>query len=90
MAAQALVALLSPSLLIKRRVTNRPVIYAVLPLNQLLARRENQGAYAYDYGDVSGYTDHADVQGHNFMPPGIHTGGFALSRGFAPGFKVAP
>jgi pyridoxal-phosphate dependent TrpB-like enzyme len=36
-----------------------------------------KGIYAYDYGDVSGYTPLMKMYtlGHNFMPPGIHAGG---------------
>ncbi len=36
-----------------------------------------KGAYAYDYGDVSGYTPLMKMYtlGHDFMPPGIHAGG---------------
>jgi pyridoxal-phosphate dependent TrpB-like enzyme len=36
-----------------------------------------KGVYAYDYGDVSGYTPLMKMYtlGHNFMPPGIHAGG---------------
>ncbi|WP_420465990.1 TrpB-like pyridoxal phosphate-dependent enzyme [Panacagrimonas sp.] len=36
-----------------------------------------QGAYAYDYGDASGYTPIMKMYtlGHDFMPPGIHAGG---------------
>ena len=36
-----------------------------------------KGAYAYDYGDVSGYTPIMQMYtlGHDFMPPGIHAGG---------------
>jgi pyridoxal-phosphate dependent TrpB-like enzyme len=36
-----------------------------------------KGAYAYDYGDASGYTPIMKMYtlGHNFMPPGIHAGG---------------
>ena len=36
-----------------------------------------KGAYAYDYGDVSGYTPIMRMYtlGHDFMPPGIHAGG---------------
>jgi tryptophan synthase beta chain len=36
-----------------------------------------KGAYAYDYGDVSGYTPIMKMYtlGHDFMPPGIHAGG---------------
>jgi len=36
-----------------------------------------KGAYAYDYGDASGYTPIMKMYtlGHDFMPPGIHAGG---------------
>lgn len=36
-----------------------------------------KGAYAYDFGDVSGYTPMMKMYtlGHDFMPPGIHAGG---------------
>ena len=36
-----------------------------------------KGHYAYDYGDVSGYTPIMKMYtlGHDFMPPGIHAGG---------------
>lgn len=36
-----------------------------------------QGAYAYDFGDASGYTPLMKMftLGHDFMPPGIHAGG---------------
>ena len=36
-----------------------------------------KGAYAYDYGDASGYTPIMRMYtlGHDFMPPGIHAGG---------------
>ena len=36
-----------------------------------------KGAYAYDYGDSSGYTPIMKMYtlGHDFMPPGIHAGG---------------
>lgn len=36
-----------------------------------------QGAYAYDFGDASGYTPLMKMYtlGHDFMPPGIHAGG---------------
>jgi len=36
-----------------------------------------KGAYAYDFGDVSGYTPLMKMYtlGHDFMPPGIHAGG---------------
>ena len=36
-----------------------------------------QGAYAYDYGDASGYTPIMKMYtlGHDFVPPGIHAGG---------------
>ena len=36
-----------------------------------------KGIYAYDYGDVAGYTPLMKMYtlGHNFMPPGIHAGG---------------
>jgi pyridoxal-phosphate dependent TrpB-like enzyme len=36
-----------------------------------------KGAYAYDFGDVSGYTPMMKMftLGHDFMPPGIHAGG---------------
>jgi len=36
-----------------------------------------QGAYAYDYGDASGFTPIMKMftLGHDFMPPGIHAGG---------------
>ncbi|MGF1645122.1 MAG: TrpB-like pyridoxal phosphate-dependent enzyme [Thiotrichales bacterium] len=36
-----------------------------------------KGVYAYDYGDVSGYTPLMKMYtlGHDFMPPGIHAGG---------------
>jgi len=36
-----------------------------------------KGAYAYDYGDASGYTPIMKMftLGHDFMPPGIHAGG---------------
>ena len=36
-----------------------------------------KGAYAYDYGDASGYTPimRMFTLGHDFMPPGIHAGG---------------
>lgn len=36
-----------------------------------------KGAYAYDYGDASGYTPLMKMYtlGHDFMPPGIHAGG---------------
>ncbi|CAB1371061.1 TrpB-like pyridoxal phosphate-dependent enzyme [Denitratisoma oestradiolicum] len=36
-----------------------------------------QGAYAYDYGDASGFTPLMKMYtlGHDFMPPGIHAGG---------------
>ena len=36
-----------------------------------------KGEYAYDYGDVSGYTPIMKMYtlGHDFMPPGIHAGG---------------
>ncbi|QDX81996.1 TrpB-like pyridoxal phosphate-dependent enzyme [Denitratisoma sp. DHT3] len=35
------------------------------------------GAYAYDYGDASGFTPLMKMYtlGHDFMPPGIHAGG---------------
>lgn len=36
-----------------------------------------KGAYAYDFGDASGYTPMMKMYtlGHDFMPPGIHAGG---------------
>lgn len=36
-----------------------------------------KGAYAYDFGDASGYTPLMKMYtlGHDFMPPGIHAGG---------------
>ena len=36
-----------------------------------------KGVYAYDYGDVSGYTPLMKMYtlGHDFMPPSIHAGG---------------
>ena len=36
-----------------------------------------KGAYAYDFGDASGYTPIMKMYtlGHDFMPPGIHAGG---------------
>jgi tryptophan synthase beta chain len=36
-----------------------------------------KGAYAYDFGDASGYTPLMKMftLGHDFMPPGIHAGG---------------
>ena len=36
-----------------------------------------RGAYAYDYGDSSGFTPLMKMYtlGHDFMPPGIHAGG---------------
>jgi pyridoxal-phosphate dependent TrpB-like enzyme len=36
-----------------------------------------KGAYAYDYGDASGFTPIMKMYtlGHDFMPPGIHAGG---------------
>lgn len=36
-----------------------------------------KGAYAYDYGDASGFTPLMKMYtlGHDFMPPGIHAGG---------------
>lgn len=36
-----------------------------------------QGAYAYDFGDASGFTPLMKMYtlGHDFMPPGIHAGG---------------
>ncbi len=36
-----------------------------------------KGTYAYDFGDVSGYTPLMKMYtlGHDFMPPGIHAGG---------------
>jgi predicted alternative tryptophan synthase beta-subunit len=36
-----------------------------------------KGVYAYDFGDVSGYTPLMKMYtlGHDFMPPGIHAGG---------------
>lgn len=36
-----------------------------------------KGAYAYDFGDMSGYTPIMKMYtlGHDFMPPGIHAGG---------------
>jgi len=36
-----------------------------------------KGEYAYDFGDVSGYTPLMKMftLGHDFMPPGIHAGG---------------
>ncbi|MGB4673916.1 MAG: TrpB-like pyridoxal phosphate-dependent enzyme [Azovibrio sp.] len=36
-----------------------------------------RGSYAYDFGDVSGYTPMMKMftLGHDFMPPGIHAGG---------------
>lgn len=36
-----------------------------------------KGAYAYDFGDASGYTPLMRMYtlGHDFMPPGIHAGG---------------
>lgn len=36
-----------------------------------------KGAYAYDYGDSSGFTPLMKMYtlGHDFMPPGIHAGG---------------
>ena len=36
-----------------------------------------KGEYAYDFGDVSGYTPMMKMYtlGHDFMPPGIHAGG---------------
>lgn len=36
-----------------------------------------KGHYAYDFGDVSGYTPLMKMYtlGHDFMPPGIHAGG---------------
>ncbi|MCE1205021.1 MAG: TrpB-like pyridoxal phosphate-dependent enzyme [Holophagaceae bacterium] len=36
-----------------------------------------RGAYAYDYGDATGYTPIMKMYtlGHDFMPPGIHAGG---------------
>jgi len=36
-----------------------------------------RGAYAYDFGDASGYTPLMKMYtlGHDFMPPGIHAGG---------------
>jgi len=36
-----------------------------------------RGAYAYDFGDASGYTPMMKMftLGHDFMPPGIHAGG---------------
>jgi tryptophan synthase beta chain len=36
-----------------------------------------EGAYAYDYGDASGYTPIMKMYtlGHDFVPPGIHAGG---------------
>lgn len=36
-----------------------------------------KGAYAYDFGDSSGYTPLMKMYtlGHDFMPPGIHAGG---------------
>lgn len=36
-----------------------------------------KGTYAYDFGDVSGYTPMMKMYtlGHDFMPPGIHAGG---------------
>jgi pyridoxal-phosphate dependent TrpB-like enzyme len=36
-----------------------------------------RGAYAYDYGDASGYTPIMKMYtlGHDFVPPGIHAGG---------------
>lgn len=36
-----------------------------------------KGVYAYDFGDVAGYTPMMKMYtlGHDFMPPGIHAGG---------------
>jgi tryptophan synthase beta chain len=36
-----------------------------------------KGAYAYDFGDASGFTPLMKMYtlGHDFMPPGIHAGG---------------
>ena len=51
-----------------------------------------KGAYAYDYGDASGYTPIMKMftLGHDFMPPGIPRRRPALPRGLPPGLPAGP
>src|SRR5690606_35398862 len=44
-----------------------------------------RGVYAYDYGDVAGYTPMMRMYtlGHDFVPPAVHAGGLRYDGGSA-------